>query len=195
MNTAGRSRLTGPGRGFTLIELLVVVVIVGIVSAVVLLSFGLLGDDRALTQQARRISSLIDLAADEALMQGREYGLEFMQSGYRFLEHDPLRDQWNEIAGDDLLRPRQLDEGMEFELFLEDRRVELEEKAAVTEKDEQTSKGNLTEDYLPHVLILSSGDLTPFNLRIVRQADGADVRIVMDVMGTIEIKTDAESAP
>jgi general secretion pathway protein H len=182
-----------PGSGFTLIELLVVVVIIGIVSAVVMLSLGLLSDDRALADQARRLSSLVELAEDEALMQGRDFGLEFMQGGYRFVEYDPLRDQWIELVADDLLRPRQLDEGMRFELVLEDRRVELESEAAEIDDDEEPSSDR--DDYSPHVLILSSGDVTPFDLTILRQSDHAEILLAMTASGEFEIETDDPEAP
>jgi len=181
---------------FTLIELLVVIVIVGIVSAVALLSFGILGDDRNLQREARRMGSLIELANDEATMQGRDYGLEIMQSGYRFVEHDPLTEQWHEIIGDETLRPRQLEEQMEFELFIEDRRILLEEDAAVTERDEDDDDTNrsLIEDYIPHVLILSSGDITPFELRIVRQQDRTEITMTMSLLGEFEIQTNDQQA-
>ena len=181
---------------FTLIELLVVIVIVGIVSAVALLSLGILGDDRNLQREARRLGSLIELANDEATMQGRDYGLEIMQSGYRFVEHDPLIGQWNEIIGDETLRPRQLEEQMEFALFIEDRRVLLEEEAAVTEDDEDDdeSNRNLVDDYIPHVLILSSGDITPFELRIVRQSDRAEITMTMSLLGEFEIQANDQQA-
>ncbi|HWM29963.1 MAG TPA: type II secretion system minor pseudopilin GspH [Woeseiaceae bacterium] len=191
--------------GFTLIELLVVVVIIGIVSAMVLLSFGILGDDRALQQQARRMSSLVELATDEAMMQGRDFGLEFTKFGYRFVEHDPLTNQWHAVVDDELLRPRQLEEGMEFELLLEDRPVELNEKVAkieVEEDSEETEDSgglgnsddrNSDDDYLPHVLILSSGDVTPFNLRLVRWSDRAEVWIEMTVAGEIQIRNEEQA--
>jgi len=186
---------------FTLIELLVVIVIVGIVSAVALLSFGILGDDRNLQREARRMGSLIELANDEATMQGRDYGMEIMQSGYRFVEHDPLTEQWQEIFGDDTLRPRQLAEQMEFELFIEDRRVLLDDEAADTEKDEDedddeddNNNRNLIDDYTPHVLILSSGDITPFELKIVRQKDRTEITMTMSLLGEFEIQTNDQQA-
>jgi len=131
-------------------------------------------------------------------MQGRDYGMEIMQSGYRFVEHDPLTEQWHEIIGDETLRPRQLEEQMEFELFIEDRRVLLDDEAAETESeddedDEDTSR-NLIDDYIPHVLILSSGDITPFELRIVRQQDRTEIMMTMSLLGEFEIQTNDQQA-
>ena len=92
--------------GFTLIEIMVVIMIIGIVMSIAFLSIGLIGNDRALEQQAVRMSTLIEMASDEAQMQGREYGVELLRSGYRFVEFDPLLVQWGEVIGDDMLRPR-----------------------------------------------------------------------------------------
>ena len=188
---AGNSNNISNRRGesaFTLIEVLVVVIIIAVISAVALLSFGILGDDRNLQREARRLSSLIELANDEATIQGREYGLEILQSGYRFVEHDPLLNQWHELLGDDFLRPRQLGEDMEFQLFLEDRRVLLDTSAADTEREEEDT--DLTDDYLPHILIMSSGDVSPFELRLLRPSDRAALTLTMSLAGELEIQDD-----
>ena len=180
-------------RGFTLIEVLVVVVIVGIISAVALLSFGVLGDDRSLQQQARRLSSLIELASDEALMQGRDFGLEFTRTGYRFLESDPLTSRWYQVVGDDLLRPRTLEEPLELSLALEDREIALGDRfAAMEEEEDEDDDEALADDYAPHVLILSSGDVTPFDLSILRPSDRSEIVVVMAPTGEMEIRSTRE---
>jgi len=181
-----------PQRGFTLIEILVVVIIIGVISSMVLLSFGLADDNRALQQQARRLVSLVELTLDEATLQGREFGLEVMRDGYRFVELDPLLEQWNEVVGDELLRPRRLEEGMEFDLVIEGRRVLLREEAADTavDEDENRRARDMTKDYAPHVLILSSGDISPFNLKILRALDRSEIKIDLAAGGEIEITTD-----
>jgi len=162
-------------------------VIVGIIMAVAFLSFGILGDDRGLDREARRMSALIELAIDEATIQGRDFGIEILSSGYRFVEHDPLVNQWFEVTGDDFMRPRDLQEGTEFELFIEEHKVLLHTQAQETEKEEDESKRDLTDDYLPHVLILSSGDVTPFELRFFRMADRSEVVLAMSLAGELEI--------
>jgi general secretion pathway protein H len=103
-------RLHGRSDGFSLIEILVVIVIIGIIMSIAVLSITLVGGDSQLRDEAQRIVSLVDVARDESLLQGREFGLEFMQTSYRFVEFDPLTLQWSEIIGDDTLRPRELPE-------------------------------------------------------------------------------------
>lgn len=183
-------RVSGGPEAFTLIELLVVVVIITVISAVALLSIGILGDDRDLQREARRLSSLIELANDEAAIQGRDYGLEIMESGYRFVEYDPFLNQWYEMIGDDFLRPRQIKEGLEFELTIEDHRVLLDASAAETERDEDDT--DLTDDYIPQILIMSSGDVSPFELRLLRPSDRATLTLTMSLAGELEIQHDGQ---
>lgn len=185
-----RNSCIGSRSGFTLVEILVVMTIVGIIMAVAVLSFGILRDDRTLEREARRLSSLIRMANDDATIQGRDFGLELMRSGYRFVEHDPLLNQWFEVTGDDLMRERQLEEGLQFELTIEEHHVLLQEEAKKTESDDENAR-DLTDDYLPHVLILSSGDTSPFELRIIRDTDRAEITLSMSPAGELEVGNDA----
>ncbi len=179
----------GYASGFTLIEVLVVVTIIGIISAVVVLSLGNLGDDRELQTEARRITSLIEMASDEATLQGRDFGLELLQTGYRFVEFDALTGQWSEVFGDELMRLRQLAQDTEFDLFLEDRRVLLDIDAADSAQDDDAGDNYLSQDYLPHILILSSGYITPFRLEIVRNTDQTSVSLGVSANGEISVGT------
>ncbi len=168
--------------GFSLIEILVVVVIVAIVTSIALLSVGIVGDDRELRTEARRLLSLVELAQDEALLQGRELGLEVMTHAYRFVEYDPVGNRWNELPGDEVLRLRELSEDIELVLFLEDKRVLLAPgpESLTIEGNEDEAYAQPTANYAPHVLIFSSGDMTPFELHLVRDANEQLVVVAND---------------
>lgn len=175
--------------GFTLIEILVVLVIVGIIVTATLLSLGTLGDDRNLQTEARRLSTLLQMATDDASIQGRDFGIEVMTASYRFVEYDPLLNQWFEVTDDELMRERKLEAGTEFELVIEEHRVLLENAVRETERDKEDDR-DLSDDYLPHILILSSGDASPFELRIVRASDRAEVLLTMSAAGELKIVND-----
>jgi general secretion pathway protein H len=184
-------RLRGRSSGFTLIEILVVIVIIGIVMSIAILSITLAGGDNQLRDEAQRMVSLVDVARDESLLQGREFGLEFLQGAYRFVEFDPLTRQWNEIIGDDTLRLRQLPEELELELFVEDRRVVLKSDPARMTSEEEDRPG--IESYAPHVLIYSSGDMSPFEVHFVRRIDDGLIAVQGDLAGMLEIVTPEDS--
>lgn len=171
---------------FSLIEILVVIAIIGIVMSIALLSMGLLSDDRDLQKEGRRFIALAGVAQDEATMQGREFGIEFMVDSYRFVEFDPLANVWGEIFGDDTLRLRQLPEESEFDLFIEGQRVLLDPEPARFEDPEEASKAALTETYAPHILVFSSGDMSPFELHILRPEHDQAVILESNLLGDIK---------
>lgn len=175
--------------GFSLLEIMVVVVIVGIVISVASLSLGILRNDRELKTEADRFMALAEVAQDEATMQSREFGIELMTTGYRFVEYDALAEQWADVPGDDTLRLRALPEDVEFELYLEDKRIVLNNDPAEFENPKTRMTGFATQKYSPHLMIFSSGDATPFELRILRTYGDQNVLLRGDALGAVEIVT------
>ena len=133
--------------GFTLIELLVAVVVISIIVSIGLLSLGVLGDDRQLRREAFRIGSLLEVAQDEAVMQGREFGLEVLLSSYRFVEFDPFQRRWAELQSEDVFRARQLPEGIEFDLLLEDKSILLKIDAEDLSEEDEEENSNSKNEY------------------------------------------------
>ena len=173
-------------RAFTLIELLVVITIVGIVLSIAVLSLGVLGDDRELREEGRRMIALVQMVQDEAVMQGRDFGIEFTTRGFRFVEYDPLLGGWGELIGDDTLRARQLPEGVEFDLWLEGQRVLLKDRLAEFDDPDDDSPGPRVESYAPHILVFSSGDMTPFELNLLRPDLDQSISLESDLLGEIQ---------
>ena len=166
--------------GFTLLELLVVVTIVGVFVGAAVLSIGITGDARAIEREAFRFTTLLDLVREEALMQNRDYGLQFSESGYRFYLYDYLQLAWLEPAADELLAAYDLGAELSVALRLEDREVELEPGIG--------SEG--VDVPRPQILILSTGEMTPFEATLYRDLDGAGRVVRAGFDGTLEILDD-----
>ncbi|MGH8496079.1 MAG: type II secretion system minor pseudopilin GspH [Gammaproteobacteria bacterium] len=165
--------------GFTLLEVLVVAVIMAIVSAAALISVGVVGDDREMEREVERLTALIDLAGEEALLQGREIGMLVEPQAYRFFVFDALTNRWLAVEGDDLLRPRDLPEGGRFELSVEGRKVVL---------DEHVRKDDAEEDFAPQIMILSSGQMTPFEIDLERDLEDFRFTIIGEANGETEVE-------
>ena len=167
-------------RGFSLIELLVVIAIIGVLVGAVVLSADVVGADRDVEQEVQRLRSMVGLLHEEALMQSRDYGLMFTSTGYRFYVYDYKQLQWAEAGQDQLLREHALRRPLELTLELEDREVKL-----VRDFESQD-----VENPEPQVMILASGEVTPFELDVYRDRNGGHFTLTAQVDGTTEISQD-----
>jgi len=166
----------GSTGGFTLLELLVVVTIIGIFLGVAMLSTDLVNFDRKMEREMGRLDTLLRFASEEGLMESHDFGVEFFTDGYRFFVLDQNAGSWRALADDDVLGVRQLDSDMMFELRIEDRIVDLEALSDIQASAMQDSSDAENADPgiaqpTPQVVIFSSGELTPFDLEVVRESE------------------------
>ena len=89
-------------QGFTLLEILVVVVIAAIIFSLSTLAIRGTTPEELLQTEARRLDRLLQLAQEEAILRGEEYGLEFGPQSYRFLIY--VDNDWRTLQHDKLLR-------------------------------------------------------------------------------------------
>jgi len=157
-------------RGFTLIELLVVLVIIGIVISFAMLSLGDGGKRDRLMEESKRLAALIELAGDQAVMEGREWGLRIAPDGYLFMV---LQDgKWREVANDHLFKARQLANGFTLDLRMDDVAVSL------TPPDKDSTDKIRDKSVEPQVFLMSSAERTPF--QIVMSAPDGDPAMVIE---------------
>ena len=136
--------------GFSLIEILVVVAIVGILAGSVVLAFSGRDQRLALRTEAQELALRIELARRESLQRNREWGLYFDDNDYRFAEYDAQAGRWQQVA----YRPFQ-----PGSLTAADR-VTVRTEGVLAEALTDEKQGN------PQVLMFSSGEQTPFVIRL-----------------------------
>jgi general secretion pathway protein H len=171
-------------RGFSLLELLVVVVIIGLFAGAAVLSMGILGGDREIEREAYRLRSLLTLLREEALMQSRDFGVLFTDSGYRFYAYDYQQLRWVVPVGENLFVQHDIEERLNLELRVEDRNLVLD---AGFESDRDSDDD---QDPEPQVVLLSSGEMTPFEVSFYRNLMEGRYTLTAELDGTIEVRPD-----
>ncbi|WP_439888969.1 type II secretion system minor pseudopilin GspH [Pseudomonas sp. MBLB4123] len=169
----------GAVRGFTLVELLVVLVILGVLIGLAMLGPGVAGPARELHGEAERLAGLIGVLAEEAVLDNREYGLHMTDGAYQVLRYDPALGRWLPLQG----KPHDLPPWAELRVELEGEALRLPQPLA-----EPGRRAGLT----PQLLILSSGELSPFRLQLrERRRDGLRLWLSSDGFQLPRVAQDA----
>lgn len=138
-----------PANGFTLIEILVVLVIIGVLALAVTIGVASAGGERQLTREAERFQALVAYACTRAELSGREIGIRVDARGYAFTMLG--LDGWAAEEQQGELRPRAWVRGLGVELLRDGSELRFSGDAAA----------------LPQIICFSSGELSPFVLRLV----------------------------
>jgi len=168
--------------GFTLVEILVVVVIIGVISAGILLSVTLTGRDHDLEHETERLVALFGYAREQAELQTRDFGVMFQDDGYEFLVYDTRRAQWRSVFEDDALTERKLPDGLDLKLTVDARPVVLKRP-----KD--------AKDKTPQVMIMANGDLSTFAATLERDAGVRSVTVNQNDKGEVIAQPMVEVKP
>nr|WP_268245069.1 type II secretion system minor pseudopilin GspH [Alteromonas halophila] len=160
--------------GFTLLEVMLVLLLMGLAAGyVVFNAFGTSQSD-LLKSQASRLQVLTDMASDYAVLNQLQLGvrIEEQDNTYFFVYLDE-DDEWQRIEDEDIYASHTLPEPFTFTLNLDDLPWEQEdrlfdrelfdENLSVSEEGVEIGE---EEERLPppQILIMSSGEITPFTL-------------------------------
>ena len=146
--------------GFTFIEMFVVMTIIGILAgALVLHSIGA-DKDRNLETEAERLAALIELARVEALSRNESWGLFVDRTRYGFKVYDELNGTWR-AAPKNTFRMRNAPPDVAFSLQVEGL-SRLDDSPDQIAGGLEPPKSDDKDAELPQVLILASGEQTPF---------------------------------
>jgi general secretion pathway protein H len=175
-----RRRCAPRASGFTLIEIMVVVLIIGVISAGIMLSINLTGRDKDLERESERFAALVNYAREQSELQTREYGLIFQNDSYEFVSFDTRRGLWRTVFEDDALVLRHLPDGLDLKLVVESRPIILKRPTDA-------------QDKTPQVMIYSTGDLTSFQVTLEREGGIRSISLSEDDTGKIVAKPMVDS--
>ena len=199
---------------------MVVVLIIGIVTAGVVLSINFAGKDTALQTESQRLLSLMKYARDQAELQTRNYGIAFSQHGYEFVVYDVRQGLWRPVSEDEVLRERRLPSGLAFKLVVDARPIVLSDSLAVptgsasdatasekphtrpgpavgapagSDSNSDSDSDSGARSFAPQVMIFSSGDLSSFSITLERESAGRSITLDENQDGDIIEKPISES--
>ena len=157
----------GPGQGgFTLFELLIVVAIITITISVVQLAPGLSDETRDLKRIGKDLGKLFHLLNQEAVFESRNYAISVQDKGFIVLEFNDGK--WLP-APDSFFKKIKMTESQSSVLLIEDLIIDTKEKSTPE----------------PHILILSSGEMTPFEWRISDKASRSGIVLEGNMLGGV----------
>ncbi len=197
--------------GFTMVEVLAVVVIIGVVTALGIISIRALGGRDDQGQAATRLAGLIQLASENARLENIQYGLVVKPHHYQFVRLSG--NNWAAITNDPTFKSRKLPDDMELSVSVQNAihvplpgtasgsATAAEPTSAMAaasasggDSSDASDSGNAKAIH-PQIAILSTGEMTPFTMRLANPQNNKVYVLRGDNNGQIHIKPpNAETA-
>ena len=181
-------------RGFTLLEIMLVMLLLGLMASYVVVNFVTESRTSRLQKETDRLQQLVQVVSETAVLKQQDFGLLLNSKGYQFLVHDGQK--WLELAEPKFMQFHAWPQEVQAELELEglswaedsilgqeefrklqeellEQQAEAEEEAKDSDKAEKpkapAKKGG--KPVLPNIYILSSGDISPFQLVLADETE------------------------
>ncbi|WP_027709506.1 type II secretion system minor pseudopilin GspH [Zooshikella ganghwensis] len=191
--------LKGDQRGFTLIELLVVLVIIGVMVSLTVISLGDGSRDREIRQLLGNLQTVFNETSLAAVYQQRQYGLVVSDQQLSLLTCS--QENWQcQKAEEQPFSSITLPDGLVFRLLLDEREdywqppTMRKKEAEDDEKEDSRNSSSREKDkdrVTPHIVFLSSYEVTPFRLVIINEQQQTEREWMIATDGTagFEVKT------
>jgi len=160
---------SGRHGGFTLWEMLIVVIIITVSTSVILLSSSLGRDSNELKVLGSDMSKLVQLLYQEAIFENRNFAISLNHVGYQVLEYNGQ--SWD-ASDQSLFRKIRLNESQVSTLVVESLVVKSVDK----------------EELTPHILILASGEMSPFEWTIKDKPTKSAIILMGDLLGRVQME-------
>ena len=160
--------------GFTLVEVMLVMLLIGLLATMVVMNFSGESREERLEKEAERFQQIFQFVAETAMLKQQEWGLYILPDRYGFLYYNNDDGKWaaaEEPAG---VAQHRLPENIALQLELEG--LPGEETNLLSKLEWQLDEDEQTEEdskipVLPQVFILSSGEISPFQLLLTENSD------------------------
>lgn len=182
-------------RGFTLLEIMLVMLLLGLMASYVVVNFVVESRTDRIQKETDRLQQLVQVVSETAILKQQDFGLLLSDKGYQFLLHDGQR--WLELTEPKSMQFHPWPEAVTAQLELEglswaedsilgqeefrklqQELLEQQQEAEDEQDDKADSKKNpanpdqkRTKVLLPNIYILSSGDISPFQLVLADETE------------------------
>ena len=173
--------------GFTLIELLTVVLLIAVIAG--FSAFSLSGDPhRTMETFAKRFTQQFEFLTEDSAFSGNEYGLLVEKDSYRYVVWDQTR--WRMPQDKSIAQTQKFPELIDVDLFLDQESILslISETTLLYNSNDEDDNDNEEEIEPPQILILSSGEVTPFSLQLKDRSSEMVLKVDIDALGRTKVE-------